>query len=102
MGLGLVLLRIASLSLDPAAPAPAAQPNRIGELARESELLGEMPTDTAALHEWLDRQCEITMEMQEASANPVNANAMGRPQCCSAFAQFNDDLRANGVDPHSL
>jgi len=82
--------------------APAAQPNRIGVLARESELMGPMPTDPVALHQWLDRQCEITMEMQDASANAVSAHEMGRPPYCTVIAEMNDELRANGIDPDSL
>jgi hypothetical protein len=86
----------------PVAQAPAAQPNRIGALARESELMGPMPTDPVALHQWLDRQCEITMEMQDASANAVSAHEMGRPPYCTVIAEMNDELRANGIDPDSL
>lgn len=92
----------ANAAAQPVVQAPAAQPNRIGVLARESELMGPMPTDPAALHQWLDRQCEITLEMQEASANAVSAHEMGRMPYCTAYAQMNDDLRANGIDPDSL
>jgi hypothetical protein len=89
-------------SAAPAANVQAAQPSVIGALAKESELMGTAPTDPAALLRWLERQCEITLEMQEASGNTLSAKQMGRKPYCTVLAEYKDDLRSNGVDPDSL